>query len=381
MKDTEITAGRKTATFEYPNQDRRFVDDLGKLLRKYTITGIICEPFYLQKKQALIKALTKPGLGVLVHPTDGRVNVVAKPYTIVEDLTRAGEGVFRMEFEEATEGIYPAEDSSNIAKINDLVDSVFDSIEASLSDIFEVTTSFTNNLNDAQNLLTDVGNRFDNIVFPFANATSAANDFANSLKQFQSNMFFNIKDPSKLASGLTDLFSLADNVGSTAIDKYTMATGFFGFGEDDAEIIPNTAQRLERKRNRQAVNAAMNMGSLANAYNAAVDVVYANENDLNATIKVLNDQYNQVIENSNLSDDAENYLISLRNEVRKFFNKTSLIVSKIETVRTEPTSLTNLVYAYYGDLDKYEEIRQLNAIANPALIAGDIKILSAVITW
>lgn len=378
MRDTELSAGRKSVTFEYPNQSKRYVEDLGGLLRKYTINAIITGPFYDLKKRALQAALSKPGVGILVHPTDGRVNVVAKPYTLSEDVTRIGEAQFTMEFEESDQGIYPISDADNSSKIFDLINSVLDGIETSIAEAFSVADTFRYNIDDAANILTRVSNTFDSVTAPFSLAGNASDEFNNSLTNFQSNIYSNIKNPAQLGSSLTGLFSLSDDLGTTAQDRYKIANGFYGFGSDDTYIPQDTAQRIERQGNRSIINSAMNAAALANAYSNAIEIDYGNTEELDKAIFDLDKQYSHVASISTLSDETNALLVDLRNEVRKFFDKLSVNVYKLTTINTQPDSLINIVYAYYGNLDNLEKIITLNKIANPARVEGQLTILTGV---
>ena len=60
LKDDRTEGGRKTVTHEYPNRDTREVEDLGKLQKRFSITGIIHDGKdggYFSRRDALISAL------------------------------------------------------------------------------------------------------------------------------------------------------------------------------------------------------------------------------------------------------------------------------------------------------------------------------------
>jgi prophage DNA circulation protein len=103
----DVESGRKVVVHEYINKGKRFVEDLGGLPRSFTIKGFVSEPNYKFKRDALINALEKPGVGTLIHPFYGTVQVVAEPFTLTESMQRLGEATFSMVFREATENIYP----------------------------------------------------------------------------------------------------------------------------------------------------------------------------------------------------------------------------------------------------------------------------------
>ena len=63
-----MAGGRKTVTFEYPQQDIPFVEDLGRRGRRYRMEGVVIGDDYLAQRDTLITALEAAGAATLVHP-------------------------------------------------------------------------------------------------------------------------------------------------------------------------------------------------------------------------------------------------------------------------------------------------------------------------
>ena len=118
MISGNTAGGRKTVSHEYHNADRRFVEDLGKLQRIFTVEGVITGFNYLRDREALQKALEESGAGILVHPFYGSVKVVNKGYSVTEEMTTIGEARFSMNFERADLNIFPTEADNNQSLIN-----------------------------------------------------------------------------------------------------------------------------------------------------------------------------------------------------------------------------------------------------------------------
>jgi len=122
------TAGRKTIVHEFPNKTFRYVEDLGRNLRTFTITGIISGGahgfYYFQQKKALEDALNEEGIGILVHPFYGIVNCVCTGYTVTETETEIGSATFEMTFAEANPNIYPKISGDNSSIIANLASKI-----------------------------------------------------------------------------------------------------------------------------------------------------------------------------------------------------------------------------------------------------------------
>src|SRR5690348_14100986 len=90
IRSGEIIAGRKTVAFEFPNNNFRYIEDMGQLLEVFTITAVITGTRYKSKRDKLKKALEAPGIGILIHPFAGTYNVVPEPYTLTETINELG---------------------------------------------------------------------------------------------------------------------------------------------------------------------------------------------------------------------------------------------------------------------------------------------------
>lgn len=87
--------GRRIVLHDYPNSSERFVEDLGELPPKFTITAFVTGPDFLNRADQLERALKEEGAGRLSMPTLGAVTVFALPYR--KDATQADVGEVRFE--------------------------------------------------------------------------------------------------------------------------------------------------------------------------------------------------------------------------------------------------------------------------------------------
>lgn len=65
----------------------------------------------------------------------------------------------------------------------------------------------------------------------------------------------------------------------------------------------------------------------------------------------------------------------MRDQVSAYLEAQLTNAKRIETIRVSRNSLLPLVYQYYGSLDLYDTISELNKVGNPSDITGNIKIL------
>lgn len=94
-------SGRRTVLHEYPKRDDPYAEDMGRLARKFQVTGYLIGATYLRLRDNLIYALEIEGPGTLTLPTFGQMNVQCPTYSVTEVRERGGYCVFEMLFVEA----------------------------------------------------------------------------------------------------------------------------------------------------------------------------------------------------------------------------------------------------------------------------------------
>ncbi|HHH3609427.1 TPA: DNA circularization protein [Enterobacter roggenkampii] len=113
--------GRRVETHEYPNRDKPYTEDLGKVTFRPNITAYVVGDDCWEQRDRLIEALNKPGPGTLIHPTYGELSVCVDGEIKVSSTSGEGRMVrFDLLFVEAGELSYP---TSGAATANTLVSS------------------------------------------------------------------------------------------------------------------------------------------------------------------------------------------------------------------------------------------------------------------
>jgi len=88
----------------FPFGEETAYADLGRRIRKYTLSAVFREDDHVSDSQALFDACESPGPGMLVHPTRGAVMAACKSCKIKDSLEdKGGETTADMEFVEANE--------------------------------------------------------------------------------------------------------------------------------------------------------------------------------------------------------------------------------------------------------------------------------------
>lgn len=75
VTSSNLSIGRRTQTFEYPQRDDPFTEDMGRSKRTIRITAFVVGYDYIAWMKRLIAACEKPGSGRLIHPWLGSMEV------------------------------------------------------------------------------------------------------------------------------------------------------------------------------------------------------------------------------------------------------------------------------------------------------------------
>lgn len=377
MDGSDLSAGRKTVVHEYPNKDFRFVEDMGKNLRTYVIRGVVSASdgiTYRILRSSLQTAFDSKAPGTLIHPIDGAVNVSCTTYTFTEELTKLGECTFTATFLENFENIFP---SAVIGSPNYIIE--LTSLIAPILINFVATkfaTRYKKNIPDAATKLLKLTVSLNNFGTPVNTSDNALNIFKTKSNDFVENRYTSIQSPSTLGASTADLLSSFNEVALTYGYGYKINSDNYEFGKDDVYINPTTEELKERINNRSTLNSIINALLLMNLYNNAVLVNYYDDLQLDRITADLENKYQYLLANNNLTDDILYQLETLRNEMRKFFDNISVNISKVSTINIKPIPLSVLLYTYYENFDNEDEILSLNDIFDPTKIEGDIKILT-----
>lgn len=370
--------GRKTATHEFVNANHRNVEDLGLLGKAFSVTAIIHGDNYFAKRDVLIAALDQGGSGTLVHPFYGSIEVVAKPYSISEDMRNLGEAVFDLLFEAQDNKILPQETGDNSAVIRQQADGVVDLTQTKTADNYSVADGNAESYANSEALLDDLTSTLDNVSI-----NNTTNDYNSAVNSFDDNKISNISDPTALAASISSVISAANDISTdpqTQIDNMAALLGFNSTSEFiDIDInVGNeiSAQLAEIVINQRILTEQINVSALSYAYRNIIDIEFFNVDQLDAELNRLEDEFQNYVESTGIDADILHELQLLRANVEKFLDLERVSVSKLIDINIKEMPIQVLGYLLYGDDSKTEELVDINDIADVSHVSGDVKALS-----
>lgn len=370
--NVSTTGGRKQVVHEFPNSDRREIDDLGLLNKTYSVTGLVTTS---DARDRLLSALDTKGSGELIHPTFGTISVSSQPYTATETTRELGVIKFQMSFIRTEQQLFPVSSPAKQAEISDQADAVISATNDEIENSFEVEGIA--NFDSAKEKLIDTADELTEQSLLSSIDKNKVSIFTKAVVIYKDGLNSNIFDPKTLAVTFTNM---AKEFGVLSQDAQTMinlTVGMIDFGSGDNSTPRTTASRKQREDNRELLNSSTRFNAMAQIYNQAANIEFANADDLEELEQTLEDLYQSVINDNNLSEETNDLLIDLRTSVQTLLDSATQAAFKVATVddiQVQPASI--LAYAYYGSTDKAEDITSLNNEVDVSFMKGSVSILT-----
>lgn len=373
LDDHTTTGGRKTVTHEFPNSNKRFVEDLGLLNKTFAIRGTITGDNYSQQRDALIQALEREGIGQLSHPFLGVQSVSVKSYTLSERMTALGEAIFNMVFEKSEEPVFPTEVSGQPSTINTEVNAALEDTEQLITQEFKV--SFPDNFLDSVSKIEDIFNLLSSITQKFLSDPDFFDTFFSKLLNFFNNRFALADDSTELAKELIALLNSLSDAVTDPVEAKNLFELIYNFGDDQPVLDELTTELEERNKNRAIIDISMQVSALLINFRKLSQIIFQTLNDINLERGKVDAQYNKVIQ-SDLIKGFDVNLMDAHDSMRKFFEDGAIKAFKLKTIETKIIPLTVLTYQFYGNLDNSDILRDENNVKDVSHIEGDFQVLT-----
>ena len=395
MLVSRISGGQKDVLFEFPNSSKQTVESLGTRPRSYSMSVIIPHSNYIETRDRLLRVLEDGVKGPLDHPFYGRVeNIVARTYTIVERLSDLGRAELEISFAVSDNIGVPQKAKNAISEAAAQNTALSDSIAGDIAADYDADESFFGNFQDAQELVGGMVDAFDNVHSFAGTLTDEINNYASLINTVSTEINQIVAVPQQLANTVRNLFSTVNGLFGTvdaAFDALT-SLNFFGFGDNDQDILQSTQGRVQRAQNRDVVNQAVQSGALGYAYLNAAQIEFQTTDDIDSVSILLEDQYNKIqggrgVSTAGLatpintvrgvSQQTLTALTDLRTVVNELLDDKRAKAKTVVTINTRRMPMAVLAYRYYGNTDLTDTLLELNEIKGASFVQGDIKILTA----
>lgn len=401
-------AGRRAPTYAIPFVDDAISVDVGRSIRKYSITCFVSGDDYRAKANALLEALEAPDAGTLVHPVYGRKWVtIGDDVSVKESTTRLRVVDFSftatvvLESERTLDVVGPSE----IAAVQNAAKKVKSEAVAVLSDPKRgglPTQAIADWVRQAHiDQLQDALGEIRKVNGLVAAVTAIPSGFGADITALSQELTSVIQIPGRLASSLLGLLeSIASAVNlirdvdpiaqvrGNALPSFNRTSGTSGSITDvtarfanlaDSQLVAGeTAARREQRSGQVAITTTLRAMALASLAEAALSARYDSSNDARAVRDALSTALRALALGEPEPDNRlADLLRDLAAKVTAYLTRVAGTVAEIGTYET-PTIMAAEVIAYriYGDSELADQLVLMNrgVVQNPGAIPAFTKL-------
>lgn len=389
-------SARKEAGFDdsfkkIASSDRAIIEQLGKKSPVFTIGGTLAArrsrdgstiTTYEEMREAWEEACDTPGVGILVHPTRGKLeNIVLRTYSIDENFGNLGEAAVSMTFGRTDENRVPIIEGPSIPKTSALALAAGDAAQRSMEENHEITAANTGNLEASVEKVEEkekgLIDKFNNAVAKAKSTTSKLQGYQQAVSQFSADVVSVVQTAIGFGDAVRTLYNSIRGLAPTFLGSFESLKNMMDFGDGDTPSAITTSGRAERELNRTTLNNYVQAVALAEAMEVATQIPFGTVEEIDEASAFLTAIYLKLANRDGFDRDTLAALNALRTEVSTLFAEKKLTAQRVITVDVERGTPPQIAYRYYGDLDNVKLLIELNGLRNGDPIEGPIRMLTA----
>lgn len=386
------SGGRKIITYEFPDSDRRYVEDLGLFEKQFSfdIVTFGVQEEYFDNRDDLIEALDEPGPGILQHPyliNGGILEVSVGSYTINEDQTESGKTKFSVDFIVTESNIFPSSNDFSGNQVFNIAVDIFNGITNDIGNTLSI--SARRNFVSANTNVNFITRSLRRNTRGLVSSDESINTYLSLFNDFKQNQSIYLANAELFSQKYVDLFEALDGLGDTPRDRFILHSSFFNFDSNVERVKPKSFYQREREINKNMLVNSVNLLSLVNAYKNAIDIAYENIEDFLDISAQLEAQYLAFLDfnyedaklDNNIGDFSEetvDLLLDLRTQVRFALRNIRDNLADFRVIRTSEKAFLRFTYEIYGSIENYNQLVNINTNTLPNVLqvpSGQIKIL------
>ena len=232
-QESSLDGGRKTVTHEYPNRKERYVEDLGGIEKRFSISAFVDNNVSFGDRDELIDVLESEGIGTLIHPSYGLQNVICVGYNVVDSIKEIGISKFTISFEVASLNIAPFKLKGNKGFLFNLKSKILGDNESAFNSGWKSVVKAKSKFDSAVKTTKQVAIKINRVSQLVQGSSSSIGDATTSLNQIVASANSLVQSPSVLSANLRTAFDNLSVGYNSSRDVFTVMSNLFGFNERD----------------------------------------------------------------------------------------------------------------------------------------------------
>ena len=339
---------------------------------------------YLDNKQALEAAIASPGPGLLVHPTYGQVQVMAKPSECKESLKELGIAKYSLTFEKTELEVKPTDTAPTVRKVEEKKEDALAKIITEATDAYNEPES-PSFFDKAVAQINTLSETLQDAAGAIATKRAEAFQVFTAIQALERNAANLVTQPLGLYNDVKSIYDLVMNMDDFIDDQFRRISGFFGDSSDsgpqqspetEASIKEISYESEEAEQNRENTNEASNMFALVNIYVVIVKIDFTSTEDLDEAADFVEEKFQMMSDSNLMQKPLRDDVIELRDAANQLLEAKRISTKKI-VVRDLPaeTPLAIALFQQQGSIDDIEFIIGLNPEQDIVFASGPARLL------
>lgn len=394
IKSSTVSGGRKQVVHEFPNSDKRFVEDLGLENETIDLTLTVPTRSYFTLRDSLKSAFERKGYGTLVHPLYGIRQVAVISYSVDESLDSLGSVDIKVTFKQGQE--LDSSGTPNIANLSLLAASLISANKAGFYSHFSVQSGYSVADKASFDASTDLTNIITTAAATFTKRAeideSQLSVYQSRVSDLSANSGAYLRELSTSSTNYYDKVKLTivalDALAKTGEDGVRLAKILAGVSLSSPVKKATTAGQKLRVKNKNSLLSMMRVFAFA-VY--CRNVGFASPRTLTevqALRDELNAQFDVLVASDTITAAVLESIKELKTKTDVILDTQALTTPQVQEVRVHKAQLTVLEYSLYGTLedeaitgeglDRTTTLRLMNRIdhPDPTDINGILKVLA-----
>jgi len=381
VQDSDREGSRRLVINKYPFRDIPFTEDLGRNEKKWSISGYIVGPDYMQDRNALLDAVENSGAGILIHPYYGTINAIAGEWRFQESQTEGGYVSFSIGFVEPGENIFPDGAPLPAAMVALEADALIDAVRTDYINNIQVNAvaewvrdSYSGGLTQASEVFDNIQNLGGINSQGTVALINQAADWVANVADLKIPSLSLISDIEATADKLITTFKGLRDLAPSANDSGANLSQFTAYTLDRSPS--NTAQAKVSNANAGVTETFIKSVALANEAKTATEQKFTSYGEAITARKVLLEKID-VLAGETKNDTVYEQFRAVRQTVAIAIPADEASLPRITTIKTkQDTPSLVLAYDVYGDVSKEADIIARNNVRNPCFVpGGDVTVL------
>lgn len=363
--------GRRVQVHEFPLRDRPFAEDLGRKSRTFAMDAYVLGPDYMAARDALLRAVERPGAGQLEHPYLGEMRATCTACKVRESTAEGGVARFALEFVEAGDALFVAVATSTSAAVASTGAAASKSAQSHFEAKHKLAKRPQFIAQASQDIMGQALQGMASALGRVRTVTEQAAALNRDLEAAKRDLVTLVYSPASAAQALAgNLRSLIRNVTTAPRDALGLARPFYSFGSLLPPVPTTTASRRAQATNQAVMLQLVRVTAAAEGARAASQVSFESYQDAIAT----RDELLASMDDTMLAgpdDDTYDALRALRAAVVADIAARGADLARL--VQWTPAATTPalvLAQRIYADAAREPELLQRNRVRHPLFVAG-----------